>query len=188
MDAVESKEAEAGADGGPEGDQERPGSRRRPVRRAGGTRARACRAGGTAEQRQPVLAVQRRRHERHPRAVLRPEHHDRGDDRDRRAAHADRDRLLHHRNDAAPDGAHDVVPGGRQRRHDVDRHLRIGLRHPDLGVLRPRSGAGHGLPCSDDANQTQQSAVSFPTTAGRTYLVQVGGCFNCGGRARPGTS
>jgi hypothetical protein len=37
------------------------------------------------------------------------------------------------------------------------------------------------LPCSDDANGTQQSALSFQTEAGRAYLIQVGGCNACAG-------
>jgi hypothetical protein len=36
-------------------------------------------------------------------------------------------------------------------------------------------------PCSDDANGTQQSALSFATAAGAAYLIQVGGCNTCGG-------
>jgi hypothetical protein len=36
------------------------------------------------------------------------------------------------------------------------------------------------LPCSDDAGGAVTSALSFPSVAGRGYLIQVGGCDGCG--------
>lgn len=45
----------------------------------------------------------------------------------------------------------------------------------------PTPTLGDGLPCNDDtASGVFQSAVSFPSTAGRAYLIQVGGCTGTG--------
>ena len=48
-----------------------------------------------------------------------------------------------------------------------------------LAVYGLPASLDDGLPCNDDATG-QTSAVSFPSAAGRAYLVQVGGCSGCG--------
>ena len=41
-------------------------------------------------------------------------------------------------------------------------------------------GSDDPLPCSDDAGGALTSALSFPSVAERSYLLQVGGCSECG--------
>lgn len=54
--------------------------------------------------------------------------------------------------------------------------------------LAPTPVLSDGLPCNDDAGTgVLTSAISFPSTAGTAYLIQVGGCDACGSSASTGS-
>jgi hypothetical protein len=48
----------------------------------------------------------------------------------------------------------------------------------------PTPRADDPLPCSNDAGGFRTSALSFQSIAGRTYLIQLGGCSGCNTAAR----